>query len=127
MINILLILQCAALFWIGVPLCIFGIYGTIILYYNRSRRKESQNVQEPGETPFEPLLSIVVPTHNESSIISKRIENLLAVDYPADKLEILFVDDSNDSTAALIEDYSKRYTNVHLIIYKYVYKLFVSP
>jgi cellulose synthase/poly-beta-1,6-N-acetylglucosamine synthase-like glycosyltransferase len=115
MINILLILQYAALFWIGVPLCIFGIYGTIILYYNRSRRKESQNVQEPGETPFEPLLSIVVPTHNESSIISKRIENLLAVDYPADKLEILFVDDSNDSTAALIEDYSKRYTNVHLM------------
>ena len=118
MIDIPQILQYAVLFWIGVPLCIFGIYGTIIVYYNRHKPNGSQIVQTPKKVQFEPTVTIVIPTHNESSIISKRIENLLALNYPADKLEILFVDDSNDSTPALIEDFSKRYATVHLIHFK---------
>jgi cellulose synthase/poly-beta-1,6-N-acetylglucosamine synthase-like glycosyltransferase len=103
------------LFCIGVPTAIFGIYGSIILYYNKIKKTHStQNLGEEN-IKYEPTVSIVVPTHNEKSIISKRIENFLASNYPKEKLEILFVDDSNDSTPEIIREYSKEHTCIHLL------------
>ena len=67
------------------------------------------------ENRLEPLVSVVIATHNEEKIISKKIENILASNYPLDKIEIIFVDDSNDSTPQIIEECSKKYSNVRLI------------
>src|SRR4030067_3879295 len=103
--EIVSILQFLVLLCVGVPVAIFGIYGSIILYYNKARKPHS--AEALASTEYEPTVSVVVPTHNELSIISKRIENLLASDYPKEKLEILFVDDSSDSTPQIIEEYSK--------------------
>ena len=64
---------------------------------------------------FQPRVSIIVPTHNEESIISKKIESLLNLSYPQEKLEIIFVDDSNDSTPNMIGDYSGKFPNIRLI------------
>jgi cellulose synthase/poly-beta-1,6-N-acetylglucosamine synthase-like glycosyltransferase len=60
-------------------------------------------------------VSIVLPTHNEELIIKKRIDNLLSLDYPRDKLEVVFVDDSTDSTGDIIRDYVKRYPQMRLV------------
>jgi len=44
-------------------------------------------------------LSVVVVAHNEAKRIEKRLENLLALDYPRDRLEILLASDgSTDGT-----------------------------
>lgn len=64
---------------------------------------------------YEPTVSIVIPTHNEKSIIAKRIENLLNTTYPLDKLEVLFVDDSDDNTHEIILEYSKNNPSLHLL------------
>ncbi|MHB1162928.1 MAG: glycosyltransferase family 2 protein [Minisyncoccota bacterium] len=51
-----------------------------------------------GETP---AVAIIVPCWNEASTVAATCESLLALDYPADKLEIILVDDgSTDSTPA---------------------------
>ncbi len=50
-----------------------------------------------------PKLSIVVPCYNEASIITDKLRNLLACDYPKEKLEIVFVDGgSTDNTLELL-------------------------
>ncbi|PWU24484.1 MAG: glycosyltransferase family 2 protein [Candidatus Rokuibacteriota bacterium] len=50
----------------------------------------------------EPLVSVLVVAHNEAAQISGRIENLLALDYPADRLEIVLASDgSTDATVEL--------------------------
>ena len=95
---------------------IFGLYGIVIFYYGKLKKDKEQETTEFGEKViFEPHVSIVVPTHNEEIIISKKIENLLNLNYPKEKLEFIFVDDSSDSTPDIIRGYSKRFPNIHLI------------
>ncbi len=50
-----------------------------------------------------PTISMIVPVHNEASRLERKIANTLALDYPADRLEIIVVSDgSTDDTAALV-------------------------
>lgn len=52
--------------------------------------------------PCQPQVSVVLAARNEAENIKGRLENLLAQDYPADKLEIVVVSDgSQDATAEL--------------------------
>jgi cellulose synthase/poly-beta-1,6-N-acetylglucosamine synthase-like glycosyltransferase len=121
--EIVTILQLLVLSCIGVLVAIFGIYGCIILYYNKAKKALSAGACASRE--YEPAVSVVVPTHNEISIISKRIENLLASDYPREKLEILFVDDSSDSTPRIIEEYSEK--NPHIRLLRFNQRMGYSP
>jgi glycosyltransferase involved in cell wall biosynthesis len=48
-------------------------------------------------------ISIVVPFHNEEKHIERRIQALLALDYPRDRYEIIMVDNnSNDRSAEIV-------------------------
>jgi cellulose synthase/poly-beta-1,6-N-acetylglucosamine synthase-like glycosyltransferase len=52
---------------------------------------------------YEPNVSIIVPAHNEENAIGAKIENLLAQDYPKDRLEILIGSDgSTDRTEEIV-------------------------
>lgn len=53
----------------------------------------------PRRQDLEPAVSIVVVAHNEAGRIAGRLENLLALDYPRSRLEILLASDgSTDGT-----------------------------
>ena len=106
------ILQFLVIFCFAIPFFVFGTYGLILLYYRNNRRLGGNNCVE---SEFEPMVSVVTPTHNESSIMSKKIENLLATNYPKNKLEIIFVDDSSDSTTDIIRGYAEKNSNIRLI------------
>lgn len=56
-----------------------------------------------------PSVSILVSMFNEEKHIAARIENLLALDYPADKLEIwIGSDGSTDRTNVLVRKFGDR-------------------
>ncbi|HYR19221.1 MAG TPA: glycosyltransferase family 2 protein, partial [Myxococcales bacterium] len=56
-----------------------------------------------------PSVSVLIAAYNEQGCIGRRIENLLAQDYPADKLEILVGSDgSTDETDAIVQHYAAR-------------------
>lgn len=62
-------------------------------------------------------ISIVMPCYNESKTIGEAIESLLNLNYPKDMIEIIVVDDkSTDNSAEVVREYTKRYSNVRLII-----------
>lgn len=64
----------------------------------------------------EPSVSLIVAAHDEEGVIERRIENLLALDYPHDKLEIVVASDaSEDSTDALVEEAAGRDARVRLL------------
>ena len=49
-----------------------------------------------------PSVTVIVAAHNEAGVIERRIENLRALDYPAEKLEIVVTSDaSTDATEEL--------------------------
>jgi biofilm PGA synthesis N-glycosyltransferase PgaC len=49
-----------------------------------------------------PMVTVIIPAHNEELWIERKIENTLALDYPRDRIEILVASDgSTDSTVGL--------------------------
>jgi cellulose synthase/poly-beta-1,6-N-acetylglucosamine synthase-like glycosyltransferase len=49
-----------------------------------------------------PLVSIVIPAYNEERVIEEKLKNTLALDYPAEKLEVILVSDgSTDRTSEI--------------------------
>ncbi|MGH7577662.1 MAG: glycosyltransferase, partial [Longimicrobiales bacterium] len=56
-----------------------------------------------------PDISIVVPAYNEAHQIRVLLESLLAVDYPAERRQILVISDaSTDGTDEIVRDYADR-------------------
>ena len=63
-----------------------------------------------------PSVSVIVAAHDEEEVIERRLENLLELDYPADKLEIVVASDaSTDGTDELVEGVAARDPRVRLI------------
>jgi cellulose synthase/poly-beta-1,6-N-acetylglucosamine synthase-like glycosyltransferase len=57
-----------------------------------------------------PLASVVIPARNEEHCLSELLDSLLEVDYPADKLEIIVVNDqSTDGTREVASSYQARF------------------
>jgi hypothetical protein len=75
----------------------------------RARRKLAGARQWPG-------VSILIPAHNEEIVIAGTIESLLHLDYPADRLEIIVIDDSStDGTRRIVEELMATYRGVKLV------------
>jgi biofilm PGA synthesis N-glycosyltransferase PgaC len=56
----------------------------------------------------EPTVSAVMVVRNEEAIVARKLENLLALDYPADKLDVVVVSDgSTDGTAEILEQFAR--------------------
>jgi cellulose synthase/poly-beta-1,6-N-acetylglucosamine synthase-like glycosyltransferase len=63
-----------------------------------------------------PSVSVVVAAHDEEDVIERRVANLLALDYPADRLEIVVASDaSSDRTDELVDAIAAREPRVRLI------------
>ena len=63
-----------------------------------------------------PSVALVVSAHNEEGVIGRRLENLLELDYPADRLEIVVASDgSTDRTDAIVEEVATREPRVRLL------------
>ncbi len=58
-------------------------------------------------TDIEPRVSLIIAAYNEAGSIVAKIENLLALDYPADRLQVVIASDgSTDGTAEVASRYA---------------------
>jgi len=65
--------------------------------------------------PQTPHLSVIVAARNEAERLSARLDNLLALDYPRGRLQIIVVSDgSTDSTSDILRRYAPAVESVHL-------------
>jgi cellulose synthase/poly-beta-1,6-N-acetylglucosamine synthase-like glycosyltransferase len=72
--------------------------------------------RDVSRAAFEPSVTVIVPAHDEDDVIGARLENLLELDYPADRLELLVVSDgSTDRTDELVRAYADRDPRVRLL------------
>jgi glycosyltransferase involved in cell wall biosynthesis len=63
-----------------------------------------------------PSVTLIVAAHDEEDVIEGRVENLLALDYPADRLELVVASDaSEDRTDELVEAIAAHDSRVRLI------------
>jgi cellulose synthase/poly-beta-1,6-N-acetylglucosamine synthase-like glycosyltransferase len=57
--------------------------------------------------PSEPSVSVVVPTYNEAAIIETKLSDIIALDYPMEKMEVVLADASTDNTVDVAREYLK--------------------
>jgi poly-beta-1,6-N-acetyl-D-glucosamine synthase len=91
------------IFWIAasVPLYAYIGYPLLLLALGRVIRRKVK------KGPIRPFVSLLIPAYNEAGVIARKIANSLALDYPADQLEIVIASDgSSDQTAALAQELS---------------------
>jgi glycosyltransferase involved in cell wall biosynthesis len=63
-----------------------------------------------------PTVSVIVAAHDEEAVIARRVENLLALDYPPELVEIVVASDaSSDGTDAIVEEIGRRERRVRLL------------
>ena len=91
------------------------IYASISnLVYKIKTRKLSKYPQIINPD-YKPFVSVLIPAHNEESVIRATVENILQMDYK--NFEVIVIDDrSNDNTASVIKDLEKRYEKVTALI-----------
>jgi glycosyltransferase involved in cell wall biosynthesis len=50
-----------------------------------------------------PTFSIIIPTFNRADIVERTLRHFMQLDYPADRYEVILVDNSTDATPAIVE------------------------
>ena len=93
------------IFWISLALLLYTYLGyPLLVYLFLKFTKDKSSL--PTETLSDwPSVSWLVACYNEEAFIADKIKNLRALDYPSDRIEIIFVTDgSTDQTNDIIEN-----------------------
>jgi poly-beta-1,6-N-acetyl-D-glucosamine synthase len=90
-------------FWIAAAGIGYSYLGYPVWLWLRSR----WSPRPIRRSPQEPTVSAVLVVRNEEAVIAGKVENLLALDYPEAKLEVVVVSDgSSDGTEAILEQFA---------------------
>lgn len=88
-------------FWYPAVMAMLWVFGALLFYFSNERK---------GALPLErfPFVSILMPAHNESSILYPVIEQMVELNYP--NYEIIIINDgSSDDTAEVIKNLTAKY------------------
>ena len=97
-------------------LCTFMfIYALFMnLSYKLKKRKLEKYPQIINEN-YKPYVTVMIPAHNEESVISNTVHNILNMDY--ENFDIIVIDDrSTDNTASVIKDLENKYDKVTALV-----------
>jgi len=93
------------LFWISILLLFYSYvgYGLLLGCINLFKKKKIN-----GNLEDLPPVTLVIAGYNEAVVVRQKIENCLFLDYPKDKLSIIFVSDgSTDDTNKILKKASQ--------------------
>ncbi len=88
------LLMVALIFWV------YCGYIWLLFFFNVLMPARCSAQADPAVWP---KMAVLVPCHNEAALATAKVENLRALDYPADRLMVFFLDGSSgDDTVALL-------------------------
>ncbi|HSB93960.1 MAG TPA: glycosyltransferase [Flavitalea sp.] len=83
-------------------ICLVAYARLIHFYYKQWSRVPEYTAAEETEYP---TISVIIPFRNEASNLPSLLNCLRELDYPADKLQVIFIDDdSKDDSVSIIKD-----------------------
>jgi len=97
------------IFWVAVALVTYTYagYPLILALASRLRRPRVW----PEHTPS---LTLIIAAYDEAAVIEAKLRDTLALDYPADRLQVIVAaDGSTDATAAIAASFAPRVELVH--------------
>lgn len=101
------------LFWLAIGWVFYANFGYLLLLWI-VQHWSSKPVRQAEITPS---VSLLIAAHNEERVIAEKLENSLALDYPADKLEIIVMSDaSTDRTDEIVRSFAGRGVRLNAIL-----------
>ena len=91
----------------------FVLFFLGFLYSHRARREKEKlglaGIELPG-------VSVLIPAHNEEVVLDHTLKAMTALDYPADRLEIIVINDaSTDRTGEIAARWAARFPNLRVL------------
>ena len=114
----LLELDLSIIFLLSVIMIWFMIAYQLVLalagyFHYRGSLREKRSI-DSRQFDF-PMVSILIPAHNEEKVIARTLGAMLKMDYPRDRLEILIINDgSSDSTGEIVGRFAQTEPRVRL-------------
>jgi poly-beta-1,6-N-acetyl-D-glucosamine synthase len=85
-------------FWVCLSVmffCYIG-YGLLLLAYNSLKKSFGSRIAVSDPVSMDwPAVTMVIAAYNEGPVLDRKLENTLALDYPREKLQIIFVTDGS--------------------------------
>jgi len=103
------IMKIKYIFWIAAALVGYSYLGYPVWLWLRSRWSPRPVRRNAGlSSAAAPAVSAVMVVRNEEAVIARKLDNLLTLEYPQEKLEVVVVSDgSSDRTSAILTDYAR--------------------
>lgn len=97
------------LFWLFLLLAVYSYFIYPAVLWLLLRWRGSQLTADMSRVETLPSLSLIVTAYNEEGRIREKLDNMLALEYPADRLELIVASDcSTDATDAIVGEYAER-------------------
>lgn len=96
-------------FWVLLFIVFYAYlgYGILLFILIRIKRVLKGKPAEGTPTDFEPEVTLFIAAYNEKEFVDAKIKNCLELDYPREKLKIVWVTDgSDDGTPDLLKQYA---------------------
>lgn len=103
-------------FWGSIVILVFMVLYCTYMYiaFKHQVRKLKKHPPIINEN-YKPFITIMIPAHNEASVIRETVENIIKVDY--DNYEVILIDDrSTDDTALVIKQINAEMPNIRYLI-----------
>lgn len=91
---------------------VYGLYSIAAMKYQKRKLKKHPIIINEN---YKPLVTIMIPAHDEEAVITNTVENILNLNYP--NFEVIVIDDrSSDNTASVIKDLENKHEKVRALI-----------
>lgn len=68
---------------------------------------------------YQPTVTVMAVAHNEEKVILEKLNNIIELDYPRDKIEFLIAsDNSTDKTNKIVKQFIKEHQNMNIRLYE---------
>ena len=86
-------------------LFVYGLnaYVMVVLHWRHRRRVRAEAPPPPPPAAW-PMVTVQLPLYNERYVARRLLAAVARLDYPADRLEIQVLDDSDDETTAIVAE-----------------------
>ena len=95
---------------LAILVSLMSIYALFTNIAYKIKQRQNRKSPQVKNEDYKPFVSIMIPAHNEETVIANTIRTVLSMDYP--NFEIIAIDDrSTDNTASVLKELEKEYPN----------------
>src|SRR4030042_3102693 len=100
-------------FWFSAGIILYAYLGYTLLLAIVAFFQRKGTIGNDVTGAFEPAVTLLIPAYNEDDSIEAKMKNSLELDYPKEKLNIVWVTDGSDDDSAVMLSRYKNITVYH--------------